>query len=330
MIIEVVGQVLTRRPRVMVVGDVILDEFKTGAFERFSSEAPVPIVSVEETVQMVGGAGNTAANIASLGGEVWLSSVIGDGFHGKELKKVLASLGISTNGLIIDQNRPTTKKTRVVMDGQQVVCLAEETRSPVSGWIAERVRENCVSSEADVTVISDYARGMVTQEVVTNVIATSRKVIADIRPRNFPLDCYTGAYLLTPNRGEAAGILGIDQGELDNGGTLKAARQLAERFSSNILITLDSDGMLLFEPDTGRITEIPSYATHVECVSGAGDTVVAAIAISLALGSDLPTACEIASRAAAIVVAQPGTTVITLDELQEALWRDTTSIAATA
>src|SRR6266568_146000 len=266
--------------KILVVGDLILDQYIWGPVCRISPEAPVPIVTVSSETLQLGGAANVSNNIRALGGRVDLCGVIGADEGGRQFLKVLESQGLGRDGILTDQDRPTTKKTRVVAHNQQLIRFDNERTEAISGVLEARLCRYiaaCIRS-ASALVVSDYAKGVVTPRVMTDVLDLAHRhhvpVIVD--PKVAHISCYKGATIITPNHLEAvqaAGLHGEDEATL-----LEAGRQLYQRLGCQaVLITRGERGMSLFE-DRGRVAHIPTVARQVFDVTGAGDTVVAALA----------------------------------------------------
>jgi len=312
-----------RKSRVLVVGDFILDQFIWGTVDRISPEAPVPVVLVNRESYMPGGALNVANNIHSLGGKVYPCGVLGRDLQGRMLVKVMRSNGIETGGVLSDASRPTSLKTRIIAHSQQVVRFDRENNSEIPAEktrkIVQFVRERI--QEADVLVIEDYGKGLIQPEMLKALVRIARKhkkpVLVDPKEKHFPF--YKGVTLITPNRKEAYG------GYLNGAaGAAKPAieevgRGLLKKLQCDaVLITLGEDGMALFEK-SGKITKIPTAAREVYDVSGAGDTVIAVLALALAAGARMPDASILANLAAGIVVGKLGTANVTPDELRQAV-----------
>jgi rfaE bifunctional protein kinase chain/domain len=291
--------------RVLIVGDVMLDAYVAGISERLSVEAPVPIVREEVRRFVLGGAGNVAANIAALGGRAVLIGVIGKDEAGRTLQKLVRSARIESH-LIVDTSRPTTEKTRVVVGHHQVVRIDRERVAPVSRDIERKIiREIERSSKIDLVVFSDYAKGTVTGNVVR---AAKRRcgparVIADFKPGNARF--YRNIGVILPNIKEAYGLTGIEA--RTRGMAERALERLAADFGTAVVLKRSEHGLSLLDPRGGGVRHIPTRAREVFDVTGAGDTVIAALGLAMAVGTDLAEATEIANHAAGIVVELEGT-----------------------
>lgn len=298
--------------RLLIVGDVMLDHYIWGHVDRISPEAPVPVVAVSNESVHLGGAANVAQNAVSLGGKVELCGIIGrDDFGGRILRE-LKRLKIRTDGILIDRDRPTTKKTRVIAHSQQVVRFDREERLEVS----ERVRNSLLEFIArkirhvDGVVISDYAKGVITAELMKEVIGLAQqhriRVIVDPKVSHMPY--YQGVQVITPNTSEAITAAGLEQASTND--LSRAGRILLNRMGCEaVLITRGEHGMSLFEID-GRITHIPTVARGVYDVTGAGDTVIATLALGLCAGAGMREAAILANYAAGIVVGIVGTSTV--------------------
>jgi len=307
---------------ILVVGDLMLDEFIWGQVSRISPEAPVPVVEVRRRTQAVGGAANAAANAAALGGRVAVAGVVGDDAEGRRVAELLRGQGIDTAGLVVDAARPTTTKTRVVAHSQQMVRIDHEQPGPIPDAVAETllaaVRD--ALSRVRACVVSDYGKGVLTPAVVGQLMADARRagvpVIVD--PKGTDYAKYTGATVVKPNQMEAGKVLNRDlrtDAEVDRAGVDLRAILGAD---SAVLITRGPQGMSLFESDKEPV-HVPTQAREVYDVTGAGDTVAGAMAMTLAAGGSLENACRLASLAAAVVVAKLGTATCDLAELRAAV-----------
>lgn len=306
----------------LVVGDLMLDEFIWGQVNRISPEAPVPVVEVRRRTHAVGGAANAAANAAALGGRVLLAGVVGADAEGRRVVELLAGQGIDTAGVVTDAARPTTTKTRVVAHSQQMVRIDHEQPGPLPEGVAEDLltRVRAALATAKVCVVSDYGKGVVTAGVVTAVTAAARRagvpVIVD--PKGTDYAKYAGATVVKPNQLEAGKVLNRDlrtDADVDRAGADVRAILGPD---SAVLITRGAQGMSLFQPNREPV-HVPTQAREVYDVTGAGDTVAGAMAMTLAAGGSLTDACRLASLAAAVVVAKLGTATCNLEELSAAL-----------
>ena len=309
--------VAIQKGRILVIGDVMLDRFIDGSVSRISPEAPVPVLEKSRETQMPGGAANVAGNLASLGCNVRLVSVTGDDAQGRSVAALLgANMAIDFHQ-VIDRNRPTTTKTRFRADGQQVLRFDEETTDALDAATGKQLLDTFVAAldEADLVILSDYAKGAVPPSLIAEVISHARNagktVVVD--PKLADFGAYAGASLLTPNLAELrrTGIVAGDTLEQIAAG---ASRLAAAHDMEAILVTLSARGMLLAGAD-GSWHHAPAQAREVFDVSGAGDTVIAMMAAALAGGIDRAAAMSLANIAASVVVAKSGTAIATPGEI---------------
>jgi rfaE bifunctional protein kinase chain/domain len=306
---------------VLIVGDLMLDHFVIGRVERISPEAPVPVVQFDHEEYRLGGAANVAHNVAALGGSVEIAGLVGSDEPATRLLADLARLGIDTSSIVTDPSRCTTRKLRVVTTrNQQVARVDYECDGEIAGQLEDvmvrKVRE--ATARAAIVLISDYQKGAVTRLVAETAIATARArgILSLVDPKVPHIDYYRGASLITPNHHEAEAItlLRIRNAEDARG----AARRFRERARcDSVLITRGEHGMWLLGPD-GEF-DLPAEAREVSDVTGAGDTVIAAIALGLAAGGSLQDAARLANRAAGLAVSRFGPAAITADELRAVL-----------
>jgi len=311
---------------VLVIGDCMLDHYLLGDVGRISPEAPVPVVRVRSERHLAGGAGNVARNIAALGARPFLVSAVGDDDAGRMLAAILEKDGIEAF-LVGDRSRPTTIKTRIIAQNQQVTRVDRESDAP----LAERARAGLIETlrrlapQADVVVVSDYAKGVVGPQVMDAlrqaVAAADPRPMVRVDPKPANAACYAGVDLLTPNlkeAGEMSGIRGSGRAEVLRAGlaVFRACR------CRHLCITLGPDGVALFRSPSD-VTHIPTVAKRVYDVTGAGDSVMAALACALAAGLDLLDACVLSNYCAGIAVSQVGAAAVGSGELALAL-RDAT------
>jgi rfaE bifunctional protein kinase chain/domain len=311
--------------KVLVVGDVMLDRYWWGDVDRISPEAPVPVVKLNKTTTIAGGAANVAANVAGLGAQPFLVGIVGDDEEAKLFPEVLKTSMVSAEFLVECTGRPTTVKTRVVAHSQQIVRLDQETDSPISTdeeasvW---KVLEELLDT-IDIVIVSDYAKGLLTESLLRRLISVGREknleVLVDPKGKNYLK--YKGATLLTPNKKEAAEACKLE--ETGKRLILSAGKQLMSDVETEaILITQGEDGLTLFEKDHEPI-HVDAIARDVYDVTGAGDTFIATLAVAIGAGANLVNAAELANFAAGVVVEQIGTTAIKLSDLQNSeLLRD--------
>ncbi len=307
--------------RILVVGDVIMDEFLWGRVERISPEAPVPVVQVEEESLGLGGAGNVVNNIISLGGQALLCGVVGDDAMGRELVHMLEKMNSPSHGLVVEDRRPTTIKTRVVAHSQQVVRVDREESEPVTEASIERiittVKEQ--TGSIDAIVVSDYGKGVVTRSLMDGLrsLGQDGQPILAVDPTVRNVALYKDVTLITPNNYEAQQMSGI---HIEDDQSLRrvGAHLLEELGCQTVLITQGDKGMTLVEGN-GETTQIPTVARKVFDVSGAGDTVIAAFTLALAAGLTPNEAALLSNLAAGIVVGEVGTAAVAASRLKEIL-----------
>lgn len=308
------------KAKILVIGDFILDQFIWGDVSRISPEAPIPVVSVNKKTFMLGGALNVVNNIYSLGAKVYPCGVIGKDSQGQILLKELRKKKIEMGGVVIDKQRPTTVKTRIIARHQQVVRVDEEKTAPLSqndfcqflGYIKKKIRE------VDLVLIEDYGKGVIVPALLEEVIKLSRlddKMIT-VDPKEEHFSYYEGVNAITPNYQEALKAVeslcpqGTRKDNLENIG-----RKLLQKLKCKaVLITLGEKGMCLFEK--GKINHIPTDIQDVFDVSGAGDTVIAVFSLALCAGATMQQAAHISNYAAGIVVGKVGISAVTHEELR--------------
>ncbi|PID60187.1 D-glycero-beta-D-manno-heptose-7-phosphate kinase [candidate division KSB3 bacterium] len=303
---------------VLVIGDVMIDEYIWGKVSRISPEAPVPILDMVSESQKLGGSANVVNNLYALGGKPYLCSVIGDDTTGIQLREALQTLGVNTDTLLVDSTRPTTRKTRLIAHHQQVARLDRECRDAISREYTEQITEAAIAMlpHIDAIIIEDYGKGVVTADLVHKIVTTAAqqgKIVA-VDPKTSHFDRYNGVSVITPNHYEAAASLNMTINSHDR--LLLAGKQLVERLQSDyVLITRGGEGMSLFERQSGIVTHVPTMAQEVYDVSGAGDTVIAAFTLSLAVGANPVDAVLLSNAAAGVVVGKVGTAVSNPEEL---------------
>ncbi len=306
--------------RVLVIGDIMLDRYWWGKVSRISPEAPVPVVRMDHESLAAGGAANVAANISGLGSIPILIGVVGDDDESSLVPSVLKERSIPSEQLITAKGRRTTVKTRIIAHSQQVVRIDQETAEPLQtdAETAVIAKFDNVVSQAGAIVISDYAKGTLSDKVTRHVIeaATEKGIPILVDPKGRDYSKYRGATMLTPNRREAADACGLEENNQDMV-DIAGNRLLTELELQSVLITQGEDGMTLFR--VGREPyHLNTLARDVYDVTGAGDTVIGSLAVAIAAGADAAVAADIANVAAGIVVEQVGTTAISIEHLREA------------
>ena len=307
--------------RAAILGDVMLDRFIYGKVERISPEAPIPVLNIERETDMPGGAANVARNLSSLGARAVLVGIVGHDPWGAGLSSQLARLAGIGIHLVEDRSRPTTVKTRFVADGQQVL-RADREHSKASAPQIERsllTAFESVVAGSDIVILSDYAKGVLSDSVTQEAIAIARragkKIVTD--PKSEFFEKYRGATILTPNRYELQAACGFECATDET--VVRGARQILEQgICEIIVVTRGKDGMSIIQSN-GDIEHLRTTAKEVFDVSGAGDTVVATIAAAIAAGAVIGEACTLANVAAGIVVGKQGTATATCDEIAATL-----------
>lgn len=309
---QILAQIVGRR--VLVLGDLMLDEFLWGRARRIAPEAPVPVVEIERETLHLGGAANVAANLADLGAKPSIVGVVGDDPGAQRLSEELEKSGIIAT-LVSDSTRPTTIKTRIIAHSQHVVRADREKKQAVDAQIEQAVADRFLKllPEAEAVVVSDYQKGVITpsllQKLLPEVARMGIKTCIDPKLRDFTP--YTPATIITPNLHEAEIAVGFVIDSTD--ALLRAGRLLRERLGGvSLLVTRGEEGMTLFEE---HVTDVPAVAREVYDVTGAGDTVVATLAAALASGAEMIEAAALASHAAGIVVGKVGTATARPEEI---------------
>lgn len=321
-IIEIINNF--SKKTIIVVGDIIMDQYIWGNVSRISPEAPVPVVDVMEESYLLGGAANVLNNIISLGGKAMVCGVIGHDDIGRMIIHELRIREIDTGGIIVESDRPTTIKTRIVAHSQQVVRYDREKKEDINKSSREIIKGYLKNKlfEIDGIIISDYYKGVVTKELVKEIISIVNNrglpILADPKVGHF--DLYEGLTLITPNIFEASTGSGVSIH--DNKSLEMAGMALIEKLRCKAtLITRGEEGMTLIE-DNREVTYIPAVAKKVFDVTGAGDTVIGVMALAIAAGATLKESAIIANHAAGIVVGKVGTAVIGVEELKRSLQVD--------
>jgi D-beta-D-heptose 7-phosphate kinase/D-beta-D-heptose 1-phosphate adenosyltransferase len=309
-----------RAPRVLLVGDMILDRYQHGATDRISPEAPIVVLAATREEHRLGGCGNVAANLAALGAHVDCVAVVGDDEAAGRVRALMGEIGLSPAGLVTDATRPTIRKTRLVAQNQQLLRIDEEQARPLSAEVERELLERVEAAigGADLVVVSDYGKGALTDGVLDRLCRREGgpRVIVDPKGRQYAR--YRGATLLTPNRLEAETATGI---ALDgDDGIRRAALSLCETAGLHAaIITLGARGMYCCLADGSREWSIPATARSVYDVTGAGDTALATLGFALAAGADLEPAMRLATAAAGVKVQRFGVVAITPAEIEAAL-----------
>ncbi len=306
-----------KNPKILVVGDLMIDHYLWGSCNRISPEAPVQVVDIKKETTVLGGAGNVVNNLRALGADVMVMSVIGDDEVASELSLMLDNLGVQ-RFLILDENRQTTKKSRIIASHQQVVRYDRESKQGIDEVCERAINLKIFETihEYDLVILSDYGKGVLSESLVHKIIfaasGASIKVLVD--PKGEDYSKYRGAYLLTPNKTEAKLATGVDI--VDDESLLEALKKLRDSASLEIpMITLSEDGIAILDGE--KIIKKPTVAREVYDVTGAGDTVIASLGYSLAKNETIEKAIEFANLAAGVVVGKLGSATATLDEIEE-------------
>ncbi len=304
-------------PNILVIGDLMIDHYLWGSCERISPEAPVQVVDIAKETTVLGGAGNVINNLKVLGAKVSVGSVIGDDDNGIELVDMLKKIGVDTNNIITLQGRKTSKKSRVIASSQQVLRYDKESKEDISKTASDEIINSLKEtiSDYDAVVLSDYGKGVLSQELCQGIIKLCNKedVKVLVDPKGSDYSKYSGAYLLTPNKKEAITATSIDIKDKES--LKKALLKLKQECDLAIsLITLSEDGIATYD---NEMKIFPTVAKEVYDVTGAGDTVIASIALALSAGKSIDEAAAFANLAAGVVVGKIGSATVTLDEIEE-------------
>ena len=306
-----------KTPRILVIGDLMIDHYLWGKCERISPEAPVQVVAIEKETSVLGGAGNVVHNLSALGASIDVLSVIGNDSNADELKSLMHEIGIKDNFLIVQDLRSTSKKSRIIASQQQVVRYDKESTEDISDEAQDKIFETFKThiSHYDIVLLSDYGKGVLTTALTKRLIGfaneNGKKVLVD--PKGDDYRKYSNAYLLTPNKKEAIIASKIDI--KDEESLLLATSTLKESCNLDVsLITLSEDGIAIFDD---KLRVHPTVAREVYDVTGAGDTVLASLGFALACGYDIDKAVNFSNLAAGVVVGKIGSATATLNEIIE-------------
>lgn len=307
--------------KVLIVGDIGLDEYIWGHAKRISPEAPVPVVEVEKEEMRLGLAANVAQNVSSLGGVPHLISVVGQDSASDQLRSLLKAAGVSPDSLVVDKQRPTTRKARVMVQNHHIVRVDYEHRQFVSASVEAEViaRAKALMPSVSAVILQDYAKGVVSESLAQAIIKLAKdhgkKVLADPN-RTTPIKYYRGVDIMTPNFDESVALTGeaVDDHRPDSELVSRIGQKLMDAVQSKtMVITRGKEGMRLFE--NGGVHDLPTYARAVSDVTGAGDTVIAALALAWGSGFTLERACALSNFAAGVVVGKVGCVPCTTEEL---------------
>lgn len=313
--------------RIMVVGDIILDEYLEGTVDRISPEAPIPVVNLinnRDRDIRLGGAANVFHNLVSLGGEISLCGVIGDDEEGRLARERIRAMGADDSGLVLDRDRPTIVKTRIIAHHQQVIRLDREENCPVSEN-SRKALTDCITAkldDLDAIIFSDYEKGVITRELLETVLplAAEKGVVVAVDPKFTNFRYFKGVTIVVPNRKEASGFVRHEITGDDS--ALAAAKNIRDSLDSEcVLVKLGERGMMLLDKDDRSIF-IETAAEQVYDVTGAGDTVISTLVSAKTAGATWEEAARIANFAAGIVIHYIGTTVIRIDQLKNAIFEN--------
>ena len=307
-----------KKPNILVIGDLMIDHYLWGSCNRISPEAPVQVVNIKKETTVLGGAGNVVNNLVALGSDVTVMSVVGDDEVSSELIEMLDNIN-TTHFLVLDQNRKTTKKSRIIASNQQVVRYDKETKQEINEECEQLLTIKLLEQidKFDIVLVSDYGKGVITTELMNKIIfianGSNTKVLVD--PKGDDYSKYRGAYLLTPNKKEAQIVTNVDIE--DESSLYIALKALQNNASLEVpMITLSEDGIAILTKED-KILKKPTVAREVFDVTGAGDTVLASLGLSLALGKDIESSMEFANLAAGVVVGKLGSATATIEEIEE-------------
>ncbi len=301
---------------IAVIGDLMLDRYFWGSVTRISPEAPVPVIDVESESLHLGGAANVAKNLFSLGINPLLCGVLGDDNSGKSFIEITGQSGIDSKGIFIDKDRPTTVKTRIIGNNQQIARIDREIRNEIPPAGLDFILKSLENtSDLSGIILEDYNKGTISAKMISTVInfAKNNNIPVFVDPKKDNFFNYKGVTVFKPNRKEAQQALGLSLRTKDD--VITAAKKLIELLEcQNVLITLGAEGMMLIEKD-GTISTVPTRARHVADVSGAGDTAIATIAAALSGGANIREASAMANYASGLVCEKPGIVSVEIDEL---------------
>jgi rfaE bifunctional protein kinase chain/domain len=306
-----------KKPAILVIGDLMVDHYIWGGATRLSPEAPVPVVNVKNETYTLGGAGNLAQNLVSLGADVTLAGVIGNDAAGEQFTGILQQEGLKAHIIIKDDNRPTTLKTRVLAGSQQLVRIDRELTDELGLQTEDELMQKLSSAinNADMVVLSDYKKGLFSPRLTQRIIkaANDKQIRVVVDPKGLDFSKYKGAFIIKPNRKELAKAAKTDKINTINEVQDAAKIIFAQTSAAYIIVTLSEEGMAIVTEQGCQL--LPVKATEVFDVTGAGDTVLATIAYFIASGLSVAQACELANHAAAIVIRHLGSATTTIDEI---------------
>ncbi len=310
--------------RVVVIGDIIMDEYIWGDVSRISPEAPVPVVEVKRQTKTLGGAANVIHNMATLGAEPLLCGVIGEDRTGRRILNKVDQMGLKTDGMVVEPGRPTSIKTRIVAHNQQVVRFDRESKKNIGSESIEKILDFITKNleTIDAIVVTDYGKGVISAPLMKGLRdlvrpASEGSIIIAVDPKTGNFEYYHEVDVITPNHHEAGSYCGFEI--IDEETLMKAGEKMLDELNCrSVLITQGRDGVTLFEHG-GETTHIPTVAKKVFDVTGAGDTVIGTFSLGLASGLDLKSSAVLSNFAAGIVVGEVGTSTVSAEELKMAV-----------
>lgn len=307
-----------KNKKILVVGDLMIDEYIWGKVSRISPEAPIPVVEVQKEDAKPGGAANVILNLVSLGAKVYAAGVIGQDDKAKKLISYLKKENVDVSVVVTDKKRPTTVKTRVIANHQQVVRIDKEQKTDISLAIAKNIIRKIakIIKNMDAIVFSDYDKGLLTSELVSGIMTLAKGKIVTVDPKPNNVTIFNNVTLISPNKKEASEAAGI---QISNEEQVLAAAKILKNITNSaaILITRGEEGMSLYE--SGRMRSVPTVAREVFDVTGAGDTVISVVTLALASGSSFDEAAVLSNIAAGEVVAEVGVVTLNIKELKAAV-----------
>ena len=311
-----------KEKKILVLGDLMLDRYLTGQVSRLSPEAPVPVVDIENEYSRLGGAANVGNNIMALGGTPLLIGIIGDDPSGQELKNIMSQQGFVTDGVLTDPGRPTTVKTRVIANNQHVVRTDKEVKTAIGPEISTRIKEvySLFLSEVDAVIIQDYNKGLIIKDLIEYGVSTAKdsNKIVTVDPKFDHFFDFLNVTVFKPNRGEAEEALGKKIKTEEQ--VIQAAHILFDRLNCLcLMITLGEQGMAIFNQNR-EVQFFPTQARKVHDVSGAGDTVISSVTLSLSSGASFEESAILANYAAGIVCSEVGIVPITPELLKKGIF----------
>ncbi|MEI7541726.1 MAG: D-glycero-beta-D-manno-heptose-7-phosphate kinase [bacterium] len=307
-----------KNKKILVVGDLMIDEYIWGKVSRISPEAPIPVVEVQKEDAKPGGAANVILNLVSLGAKVYAAGVIGQDDKAKKLTSYLKKENVDVSAIVTDKNRPTTVKTRVIAHHQQVVRIDKEQKNDISLATAKIIigKITKIMKNMDAVVFSDYDKGLLTSGLVSGIMSLAKGKIVTVDPKPDNVSIFNNVTLISPNKKEASEATGI---QISNEEQVLAAAKILKNITNSaaILITRGEEGMSLYEG--GRMRSVPTVAREVFDVTGAGDTVISVVTLALASGSSFDEAAVLSNIAAGEVVAEVGVVTLNIKELKAAV-----------